>query len=54
MLLIELALFMFKFQAKQLPFSLSDYFKLTNAIHAKQTRLSNLQMTIIFFLVTKR
>ena len=30
---------MFKFQAKQLPSSVLDYFKLINAIHAKQTRL---------------
>ena len=40
MYLLELALFMFKFQAKQLPSSFLDYFKLTNAIHAKHTRLS--------------
>ena len=40
MYLLELALIMFKFQAKQLPSSLLDYFKLTNAIHAKQTRSS--------------
>ena len=31
---------MFKFQAKQLPSSFLDYFKLTNAIYAKQTRSS--------------
>ena len=31
---------MFKFQAKQLPSSFLDYFKFTNAIHAKQTRSS--------------
>ena len=31
---------MFKFQAKQPPSSFLDYFKLTNAIHAKQTRSS--------------
>ena len=37
---LELALFMFKFQAKQLPSSFLDYFKFTNAIHAKQTRSS--------------
>ena len=54
MCLLELALFMFKFQAKQLPSNLPDYFKLTTVIHAKQTRLSNMLMTIIFFLVTKR
>ena len=40
MYLLKLALFMFKFQAKQLPSSFLDYFKLTNAIHAKQTRSS--------------
>ena len=40
MYLLELALFVFKFQTKQLPSSFLDYFKLTNAIHAKQTRSS--------------
>ena len=35
-----MALYMFKFQAKKLPSSFLDYFKLTNAIHAKQTRSS--------------
>ena len=40
MYLLKLVVFMFKFQAKQLPSSFLDYFKLTNAIHAKQTRSS--------------
>ena len=40
MYLLQLALFMFKFQAKQLPSSFLDCFKLTNAIHTKQTRSS--------------
>ena len=33
-------LLMFKFQAKQLPSSFLNCFKLTNAIHAKLTRSS--------------
>ena len=40
MYLLEPALFMLKFQEKQLPSSFLDYFKLTNAIHAKQRRSS--------------
>ena len=40
MYLLQLALFTFKFQAKQLPSSFLDYFKLTNAIHTQQTRSS--------------
>ena len=40
MCLLELALFMFTFQAKQLPSSFFDYFELTNATHVKQTRSS--------------
>ena len=34
----DLALFMFKFQANQLPSSFSHYFQKTNMIHMKQTR----------------
>ena len=40
MYLLQLALFMFKFQAKQLPSIFLDYFKLANVSHAKQTRSS--------------
>ena len=48
MYLLELALFMFKFQAKRLPFNFPDYFKITNAIHAKQARSSTYDNYFLF------
>ena len=51
MYLLELALFMFKFQTKQ-PSSSLDYLKIQmQFMHSEQDRLL---MTIIFFLVTKQ